>query len=58
MNEDYFYKFYYKYKDQEVTMQFNADVTMEELARHLQDFLKACSWRQETVEEYIKIEED
>lgn len=57
MNDDYYYKFYYKYKDQEVTMQFNAAVDMTELARRIQDFLKACSWREDIVEEYIKVED-
>lgn len=57
-DEDYYYKFYYKYNDHEVTMQFKAGIDMPKLAQNLQYFLKACSWEERTVEEYIKTEED
>lgn len=57
-NPDYMYKFYYRYKDNEVSMSFNADVDMYHLCMNIQNFLKACSWREDTVEEYIKTEDD
>lgn len=56
-NGDYFYRFFYKCDDTTVEMSFDAALDMGELARKLQDFLKACSWKEKQIEEYIKIED-
>ena len=52
-NEEYFYKFMYRCDDELVEYRFNADVTMDKLITNLKQFLKACSWSEEVVNEYL-----
>ena len=52
-NEEYFYKFMYRCDDELVEYRFNAAVTMDKLITYLKQFLKACSWSEEVVNEYI-----
>lgn len=52
-NEEYFYKFMYRCDDELVEYRFNADVTMGKFITHLKQFLKACSWSEKVVNEYL-----
>ena len=52
-NKEYFYRFMYRCDDELVEYRFNADVTMDQLVTHLKQFLKACSWSENVVNEYL-----
>lgn len=56
--EDYRYTLMYQHRNTKVTYDFSADIGLCELVDHLRNFLCACSWRAEDVEEIIKCELD
>lgn len=57
INDEYYYEFKYVYKDEVVTMRFNADIHFERLLYNFANFVKGCSWLDKTVEQYIKTDE-
>lgn len=53
MIDNYKYKLQYFSGDKTVTHEFNANITSDELAYNLRDFLCACSRKEDTVENDI-----
>lgn len=53
MMDNYKYKLQYFDGNKIITHEFNADITSDELADNLRDFLYACSWKEDTVENDI-----
>lgn len=53
MIDNYKYKLQYFDGNKIVTHEFSADITSDELAYNLRDFLCACSWKEDTVENDI-----
>lgn len=53
LDKNYYYELKYVDNDTEVSYKFDADLVIEQLADHLKDFLKACSWYEEQVDKLI-----
>ncbi len=53
MIDNYKYKLQYFDGNKIVTHKFSADITSDELADNLRDFLCACSWKEDIVENEI-----
>lgn len=45
--ENYKYTFTYQCDDKVYTLTFRADITIDELKKHLMYFLRGCSWTEE-----------
>lgn len=54
LNKDCYYELKYVDNDTEVSYKFNADLDLSELADHLKDFLKGCSWYESQINEIIQ----
>jgi hypothetical protein len=53
----YKYLFVYIDEDKRVSSEFSAFINMEDLMENIRDFLCGCSWSEEKVNEYIKLED-
>lgn len=53
MIDNYKYKLQYFSGDKTVTHEFNADITSDKITDNLRDFLCACSWKEDIVENEI-----
>lgn len=53
IDKEYYYELKYIEKDCEVVMKFNASIDADSLRENLGDFLKACSWSSEVVNNHI-----
>ena len=58
LENEYFYELKYVYKDKVVTVKFNGEKTFNEVVENIQDFLKSAGWREDTIKEHIKTDED
>ncbi len=53
MMDNYKYKLQYFDGNKTVTHEFSADITSATIAENLRDFLCACSWKEDIVENEI-----
>ena len=51
---DYYYELKYVCEDTTVIHKFSGDITIDQLADYLKDFLKGCSWYEKQVNKLIK----
>lgn len=58
LENEYYYEFKYVYKDKVVSMKFNGEKTLNEVVENIQDFLKSAGWREDSIKENIKTDED
>ena len=58
LENEYYYEFKYVYKDKVVSMKFNGEKTLNQIVENIQDFLKSAGWREDSIKEYIKTDED
>lgn len=55
--DKYFYKLQHVDGESVITHEFPADIDTEKLVYHLKDFLVACSWSEEQVENMLNLED-
>lgn len=58
LENEYYYELKYVYKDKVVSMKFNGEKTLNQIVENIQDFLKSAGWREDSIKEYIKTDED
>lgn len=58
LENEYYYELKYAYKDKVISMKFNGEKTLNQIVENIQDFLKSAGWREDSIKEYIKTDED
>lgn len=58
LENEYYYELKYVYKDKVVSMKFNGEQTLNQIVENIQDFLKSAGWREDTIKEHIKTDDD
>lgn len=58
LENEYYYELKYVYKDKVISMEFNGEKTLNQIVENIQDFLKSAGWREDSIKEYIKTDED
>lgn len=58
LENEYYYELKYVYKDKVVSMKFNGEKTLNQVIENIQDFLKSTGWREDSIKEHIKTDED
>ena len=58
LENEYYYELKYVYKDKVVSMKFNGEKTLNQIVENIQDFLKSTGWREDTIKEHIKTDDD
>ena len=58
LENEYYYELKYVYKDKVVSMKFNGEQTLNQIVENIQDFLKSTGWREDTIKEHIKTDDD
>ena len=58
LENEYYYELKYVYKDKVISMKFNGEKTLNQIVENIQDFLKSAGWREDSIKEYIKTDED
>lgn len=58
LENEYYYELKYVYKDKVITVKFNGEKTFNEVVENIQDFLKSAGWREDSIKEHIKTDED
>lgn len=58
LENEYYYELKYVYKDKVVSIKFNGEKTLNQIVENIQDFLKSAGWREDSIKEYIKTDED
>lgn len=58
LENEYYYELKYVYKDKVASMKFNGEKTLNQIIENIQDFLKSAGWREDSIKEYIKTDED
>lgn len=54
MDKDFYYELKYVDNDTVSIMKFNAELSIDELAYHLRDFLASTSWSDKVIRKIIK----
>ena len=58
LENDYYYELKYVYNDKVVTVKFNGEKTFNDVVENIKDFLKSTGWREDTIKEHIKTDDD